>query len=158
MFPDYADSVLWVDGPVDYSETGLSAGLVEGLRAWEQSYYDALNGDYAFRSQDLEDKFTLEGIRLARLVSTEIGSGHVVEYTGAALLKHAVLFRSPGNASNPAAARCFDDLVEAKLRVAREMQEALKEGPFYAYAPLSGTEFDPQGVLEGRGKARKRKN
>ncbi|MGL3805979.1 hypothetical protein ACSYDW_07755 [Paeniglutamicibacter sp. R2-26] len=158
MFPDYADSVLWVDGPVDYSETGLSAGLVEGLQAWEQSFYDALNGDYAFRSRALEEKLTLEGIRLAKLVAAEIGSGHVVEYTDAAMLKHAVLFRCPGNASNPAAARRFDDLVEAKLRVARQMQEALKEGPFYAYAPLSGTVFDPQGVLTGHGKARKRRD
>ncbi len=155
MFPDYADTVLWVDGPVDYSETGLSAGLVDGLRAWEQSYYDGLNRDYAFRSRELELEFVQAGIHLAKLVSSEIGSRHVIEYLDAKLLKHPVFFQCPGTASNPAAAKCFDDLVEAKRQLARDLREMLKDGPYYAYAPLSGAVFDPQGVLEGPGKVSK---
>ena len=157
MFPDYADTVIWVDGPVDYAETGLGAGLVEDLRAWEQSYYDGLNRNYAFRSRGLELKFIQEGVRLAKLVSSEIGSGHIVEYLGAKSLDHPELFQCRGTAANPTAAKCFDDLVEAKLRSAREMREMLKDGPFYAYAPLSGAVFDPQGVLEEPRKSRKRK-
>ena len=158
MFPDYADTVLWLGDPIDYADTGLSFALVEALQAWEQLYYDSLDGDYAFRSRGIEEKFTIEGIRLAELVSAEIGVGHIVEYDGAALIKHPVLYQCPGTASNPAAAKCFDDLVEAKLQSDLEMKEMLKEGPYYVYSPLSGAVFDPQGVLEGRSKSRKRKN
>ena len=157
MFPDYADTVLWLDGPVDYADTGLSAGLVEKLQGWEQSYYDGLDRTYAFRSRGLEQKFAQEGVRLAKLVSSEIGSGHIVEYLGTAILRYPALFQCPGTASNPAAAVCFDDLVEAKLHSARELQEMMKDGPFYAYAPLSGAVFDPQGVHEGRGKSHRHK-
>ncbi len=157
MFPDYADTVLWVDGPVDYADTGLSTELVEDLQAWEQSYYDGLNRDYDFRSRGLELKFILEGVRLAKLVSAEIGSGHLVEYLGAKSLNRPALVRCPGTASNPVAAKCFDDLVEAKLQSAQDMREMLKDGPYYAYAPLSGAVFDPQGVRKGPGKSRRRK-
>ncbi|MFJ6416950.1 hypothetical protein [Paeniglutamicibacter sp. NPDC091659] len=95
MFPDYADTVLWADGPVDYVDTGLSGGLVEDLLAWEQSFYCGLNSNHAFRSRGVELKFIQEGVRLAKLVSSEIGSGHSVEYLGALSLDLPVLFRCP---------------------------------------------------------------
>ena len=157
MFPEYAGTVLWVDGPVDYSATRLSAELVEELQAWEQSYYDGLNRKHAFRSRGLDLKFAQEGVRLAKLVSSEIGSRHIIEYLGARRLDLPVLFKCPGTAANPAAARCFDDLMEAKLQSAQDMREMLKDGPYYAHAPLGGAVFDPQGVLEGPGKSRRRK-
>lgn len=158
MFPDYADTVLWLDGPIDYGDTGLSTGLIVELQAWEQLFYDSLNRNYDFRSRGLEARFTREGIHLAELISTEIGSGHIIEYLGAQSLNHPVLFQCPGTAANPAAATCFDDLVEAKLRAARDMQEILKDEPLYAYAPLSESVFDPHGITGtsgGPGKSKK---
>lgn len=157
MFPDYADTVLWLDGPIDYEGTGLSTGLIAELQAWEKLFYDSLNRNYAFRSRGLEAKFTREGIHLAELISTEIGSGHIIEYLGAQSLNHPVLFQCPGTAANPAAAECFDDLVEDKLRSARDMQEILKDGPLYAYAPLSDSVFDPRGITGTSGRHRKGK-
>lgn len=46
MFPDYADTVLWFEGPVDYDLTGLTPDLLHDLTAWEQSYYDSLTSDF----------------------------------------------------------------------------------------------------------------
>src|SRR5699024_821144 len=49
MFPDYADTVLWFgDGPVEYSDTGLTAALIDALQRWEQTFYESRNDDLKF--------------------------------------------------------------------------------------------------------------
>lgn len=157
MFPDYADTVLWIDGPVDYQDTGLSIGLIEELRTWEQLFYDSINRTHSFISRGLSERFARKGIALAKRVCSEIGSQFVIEYGGAALLGHSVHFRCPGTASNTVAAACFESLAEAKRTAAREMREVLKDGPGYAVAPQSGAVFDPQGTRTRTASSRKDK-
>ena len=79
MFPDYADTVLWFDGPVDYAQCGLSERLIRDLTRWEQGYYDALE-DLEWRTPELAAQFTKDGIRLARQVARELGEDFEVEF------------------------------------------------------------------------------
>ncbi|MDR6636386.1 hypothetical protein [Paenarthrobacter nitroguajacolicus] len=34
LFPDYGDTALWLDSPIDYDITGLTRSLVRELQAW----------------------------------------------------------------------------------------------------------------------------
>ena len=150
MFPDYADTVLWINEPIDYSRTCLSDALIEELNAWEQLFYDSLNRDYAFDSPGLEDQFTRAGISLAKKVASEIGSDFIVEYAGAASLNEPLHYSCPGTASNKQAAASFQKLFSDVRREERRMAKLITRGPLYAFAPLSGQVFDPGGVLAGR--------
>lgn len=152
MFPDYADTVLWINEPIDYSLTGMSAALIDELTAWEQSFYESLNRDYAFISRGLEEKFARSGVALAKKVASEIGSDFVVEYYGAVMLNEPTHYQCPGTASNKHASASFQKLFKDVRREEKRMAKLIKNGPLYAFAPLSGQVFDPSGVLEGRGK------
>lgn len=152
MFPDYADTVLWINDPIDYVHTGLSTALIEELNSWEQSFYDSLNRNYEFASRGLEEKHTRAGIALAQKVASEIGSDFIVEYDAAASLSEPTHYQCPGTASNKHAAASFQKLFKDVRREEKRMAKIMKNGPLYAYAPLSGQVFDPSGVLEGRGK------
>ncbi|PQZ92136.1 hypothetical protein CQ018_11450 [Arthrobacter sp. MYb227] len=150
MFPDYADTVLWISEPINYSQTGLSASLIEELMAWEQLFYDSLNRDHEFASRGLEDRFTRAGITLAKKIASEIGSDFIVQYDAAASLNEPIHYQCPGTASNKQAAASFQDLFTEVRREEKRMAKLIKHGSLYALAPLSGQVFDPSGVLKGR--------
>ena len=154
LFPDYADTVLWLGDPVDYSDTALSAQLVAALRTWELSYYESLNEDHAFRNKALARAYTAEGNRLAGLVAAEVGSGFAVEFRSDERWSRRRYFHSPMAAANPASASCFAVLCEAEQAEALELAALAQDGGLRAVAPLSGTEFEPR---EGPGKKREQR-
>ncbi len=148
MFPDYAATVLWLGGPVDYAECGLSERLIRGLERWEQGYYDALV-DLEWRTPELAAQFTKNGVRLAQQVARELGEDFEVEFrsyeNGAGVRR----FRGKGPGS-PAATAAFGQRA-ADMRDDREQPARMKAedeasgaaGGWYAYAPESGTAFRP---------------
>ncbi|WP_426936345.1 hypothetical protein ACQE2J_11265 [Brevibacterium sp. LE-L] len=79
MFPDYTDTVLWINIPIDYEDTELSGQLGAVLEASEQSYYDSLDSAFVWVSDTAARTFTEEGVRLARWVSAEVGPKFVVK-------------------------------------------------------------------------------
>lgn len=149
LFPDHADTVLWLGHPVDYSDTSLSAQLVAALRSWELSYYESLDEEHAFRNKALARAHTAEGNRLAGLVAAEVGSGFAVEFRSYERWSRRRYFNSPLAAANPASASCFAVLCEAEQAEAAERASLAEDGGLRAVAPLSGTEFEPR---EGRGR------
>ena len=80
LFPDYADTVLWIREPIDYEDTGLSDELVAGMRGWEQFYYDSLDADFNWVSAEAARTFTEEGTRPAQSVSSEVGPRFLIEF------------------------------------------------------------------------------
>lgn len=145
MFPDYAHTVLWLDQPIRYSATGLSQGLVEELQVWEQSYYDSLTDDIVWISDAAASAFTAEGARLTHGVSAEVGPRFVVEFASYEVGAGTVCVRAESPAENPAAENAFTELAD---KIVAEEQKAAErrrdgEGKWIAYAPLSGTVFDP---------------
>ena len=123
MFPDYADTVLWFDGPVDYAECGLSERLIRDLERWEQGYYDALV-DLEWRTPELAAQFTKNGVRLAQQVARELGEDFEVEFrsyeNGAGVRR----FRGKGPGS-PAATAAFGQRAAA-IRDDRERLSRMK--------------------------------
>ncbi|HEX8488957.1 MAG TPA: hypothetical protein VF642_10480, partial [Propionibacteriaceae bacterium] len=116
VYPDYAESCLWLSVPVDYALTGLSDDLVDQLKAWEQSYYDGLTSDLAWRSAEAEDAFSAVGRRLGRLLARELGDGFEVEVSSTRI-------RGRGPASNPRAEAAFRRLADER-RLAEDEQPA----------------------------------
>lgn len=150
MFPDYADTVLWLGGPIDYPLTGLSEALIAELKAWERSFYDSPNRRHAGASRGLEEKFIRTGVALAKKLTTELGSGFIIEYDAAAALKEPTRYQCPGSAANPHAAVACGLLVARRRREDAELAESARDGQLYACAPRSGAVFDPGGVLAER--------
>jgi hypothetical protein len=151
MFPDYADTVLWFEGPVDYDLTGLTPDLLHDLTAWEQSYYDSLTSDFDWTSEDEARRFTAEGNLLARRVADEIGDGYDVELATYEENAPARRFRGRDPALNARAAAAFAVLAaaaaaeaeEEEVDQAREATRRTEDTGWIAYAPLSGTVFKP---------------
>lgn len=71
MFPDWAATVLWFNGPVDYEGSGRSTPQVRGLETWERTYYDGLTPGVESRSPALAGTHHAEGDRLAARVAEE---------------------------------------------------------------------------------------
>jgi hypothetical protein len=148
MFPDYADTVLWFDGPVDYDLTGLTPDLLHALTAWEQSYY-SLTSDFDWTSEDAARRFTAEGNLLARRVADEIGDGYDVELATYEENVPARRFRGTGPALNAQAAAAFAVLTAAVQAEQEEVDRAMEatrrteDTGWFAYAPLSSTVFKP---------------
>jgi hypothetical protein len=147
LFPDHADTVLWLGEPVDYSDTALAAQLVAALRAWELAYYESLDEDQAFRTKAHARAYTAAGNRLAGLLAAEVGSGLAVEFRSYEKWSRPRYFHSPMDAANPASAACFAALCEAEQARALERASVAEDGGLRAVAPLSGTELEP---CEGR--------
>ncbi|MGO4493022.1 hypothetical protein AB4Y86_13180 [Arthrobacter sp. 2YAF22_2] len=149
MFPDYADTVLWFDDPVDYDLAGLTQGLVRDLRVWEQSYYESLTPDLDWKSAELARRFTVEGNRLARRVADELGDGYEIEFTSYEKNVPARRFRGTGPALNARAAAAFDGLAAARgaeqdeISRARTAEQRGENTGWFAYSPLSDTVFKP---------------
>ncbi|WP_231440721.1 hypothetical protein [Brevibacterium zhoupengii] len=148
MFPDYADTVLWLVFPIDYEDTGLSPDLISQLDAWEQSYYDALDADFDWKSAREARAFTQSGIDLAGQVANELGEEFVVEF--ASYEHHAPTYtvQSRRPADNDEAFAAFSTIV-ARLeaeneRAAQLVAEGGPDGEFTAFAPLSGNVFIPE--------------
>ncbi|WP_152346523.1 hypothetical protein [Brevibacterium sp. CFH 10365] len=146
MFPDYADTVLWVREPIDYEDTGLSDGLVAELEAWEQFYYDSLDPDFTWVSNAAVRAYSAVGTRLAHRVADEVGPQFIVEFASRTESTEIVRARSDHRASNSGAESAFTQLfdeVEAEEREAAEFIRNNPGGEWVAYAPLSGTVFKP---------------
>lgn len=141
MFVDYADTVLWLDGPIDYADTALSVELVAALRAWERDFYTSLNGDYEFRTAELALVHSAEGQHLAQRVAGEVGHGFVIDRQGDAGPASPRYLRSDHPATNPEAAGCFTALFAAAQKRADDLAALAKESRLYLYSPRTGEEF-----------------
>jgi alkylhydroperoxidase family enzyme len=148
MFPDYADSVLWLDGPVDYGESGLSEQLVSDLREWEEAYYASLTRRYEWRSRRHAHAHATTAERLARRVAAELGSRFAVEYDAAEDTDDVRRVTSARPGLNVEAEAAFLARAEEAVR-AQERLAALKDEPgddtgWSAVAPLTGAEYRPR--------------
>ena len=110
LFPDYAESVIWLRTPIPYEMTRLDAWLVEALKSWDQSYYAGLTPDLSWRSPGLQAEFLAEGARLARRLADQIGDEFQVQHQLPDGLHRRV--RGSGPARNPDAAAAFRRLAE----------------------------------------------
>lgn len=151
LFPDYADTVVWFGGPVEYDVTGLSQGLIRDLSVWEQAYYESLTPDLEWKSAVLARQFTVEGNRLARRVADELGDGYEVEFKSYQRDVPVSRFRGTGPAHNPGAAAAFAALASAmraeqdEVSHARNAARRVEGTGWFAYSPLSDTAFKPPG-------------
>lgn len=144
MFPDYAGTLLWINMPIDCEDIRLSGGLVAELQAWEQSNYDSLDSDFDWVPETAARTFTAEGVRLARLVSAEVGPQFIVEFSSYDDDTEAMRIRAEHSAENPKAEAAFTRLfheAEADDRRIAELVRNEPDGEWTAYAPLSGTVF-----------------
>lgn len=147
MFPDYADTVLWLDGPVDYERTALSPGLIRELQAWEWSYYDALDADFNWKSPVDARTFTQTGIDLAGQVANQLGEEFVVEFASYETAAPTHTVQSRRLADNDEAFAAFS-AIAAELgaedeRAAQLVAEGGPNAEWTVVAPLSGTTFSP---------------
>ncbi|MCD4853266.1 hypothetical protein LN996_20805 [Arthrobacter sp. AK01] len=148
LFPDYADSVLWLDVPISYELTGLTEGLVHELRDWEQFYYESLTRDFTWKSADRTVNYTTEGHRLAQRVADELGDGYEVEFRSYEENARTHRFRGT-NGPNPRAVAAFDVLVAVARAEKDRITRALKASPsgegtgWFATSPISGSVFKP---------------
>lgn len=152
MFPDYADTVLWFgDGPIEYSETGLSAALVDDLQRWEQTFYESRTDDFEFVSQAAEASHAEDGIKLAERVAAEVGPRFAIACDSVEDRTETVLLRAERPAENPAAEAAFTRLREELIAEEDRTAEIFAEsgGVWTAYAPLSGETFTPKPRSEG---------
>lgn len=150
MFPDYADTVLWFTEPIDYGAAKLSGHLTRDLTRWEQSYYEGLNEDYEWKTASLSHRFAIEGAQLAQRVADELGDEFEIELVTFADGIPERRFQGQAGALNSRAAAAFRvlalELSEFEDAVT-QAQAAIRRGEntgWFAYAPLSGTVFDPQ--------------
>lgn len=150
MFPDYANTVLWFTEPIDYGTAKLSEHLTRDLTRWEQSYYDGLDEDYEWKAASLSHRFAVEGAQLAQRVADELGNEFEIELVTFADGIPDRRFRGQTGALNSRAAAAFRvlalEMSEFENAVA-QAQAATRRGEdtgWFAYAPLSGSVFDPQ--------------
>lgn len=148
LFPDYGDTALWLDDPIDYSLTGLTGSLVKELQSWEQSYYASLSQDLVWKSADLASRYTSEGNRLAQRVADELGDGYEIEFRS--YEENTRPHRFCGTkAPNQQAVAAFDALVAAaraeKDRISRAVADDTPGtgAGWFASSPLSGKIFGP---------------
>lgn len=145
MFPDYADTVLWLVFPVDYEDSGLSPELISQLDGWEQSYYEALDADFNWKSAEDARAFTQTGIDLAGQLANELGEEFVVEFASYETAAPTYTVHSRRRADNKGASTAFSTIaaqLEAEQeRVTQLVAEAGPNAEWTAYAPLSGDVF-----------------
>lgn len=146
MFPDYANTVVWFNGPVDYEDSGLSPDLVLALEAWEQAHYDGLTSNFTRRPSPLAQSHQAEGDRLAARVADELGSGYEVEHGYTPPRR----FRSRHDRSDTPAAAAFDALAAAQPSIDERLAYLIANDKstgsgWSAHTPLSGGTFTPDG-------------
>lgn len=149
IFPDYAHTVLWLFGPVNYTDAVLSPGLSADMAAWEATYCDSLDGNESWKSRSGAAQFTATGKSLAERLAAELGKDFDVEFHSYEPGSRRELFHTGAAAGNPAAAAAFHGIVAVE-REERERLAALSAEAgtgWFAYAPQSGTVFDPNNIL-----------
>ena len=154
LFPDYGDTVLWLDGPINYDVTDLTDDLVNELRDWEQFYYESLTPGFNWKSSDRATKYAAEGHRLAQRVADELGDGYEIEFRSYEENARTHRFRG-AQSPNPRAVAAFDALTAAfrveQERISRARAATARgEGTgWYASSPLSGNVFRPPSSGQG---------
>jgi hypothetical protein len=116
---------------VDYEDSGLDPGLIAELRMWEAAYVDGLDDEMEWRSPEFETSHHTEGMRLARSVSSALGSAFAVELNGKK-------FRSDGPPGSPAAAAAFKALADQEQAEYEETARLVADGvelSWSAYPP-----------------------
>ena len=139
VFPDYAGTVLWSGGAVDYEEAHLSQALEDDLRAWETFHRSRLDPDRATHASQDEYDFAVTGRALAGRLSDELGRGVEVHL----IVEGRQVFRSAEAPINPRAAKAFHARAERQAAQARALIEKVGGGRWYAYNPVSGSRFYP---------------
>jgi hypothetical protein len=138
LFPDYANTVLWfAPGPIAYPDSHISDPLRQAMIEWEAAWYAGLTDELTWRSPAVERALTIEGGRIAHMLSDELGDAFEVEFGSTRLV-------GTSSGTNPSA-------VEAFRRMAREGFEederlrALQQGgsSWSAFAPESGDIYPP---------------
>jgi hypothetical protein len=139
VFPDYAGTVVWFQGPVPYEETGLSQRLIDDMEDWEAAYYASLDELHSFASKRAESIHVTRGLTIARALSDEIGDLLPIEADGIGGAKTRLL--TPGFGTNPQARTSFATmLAEAKANDA-DIAATLRSGgrfEWVAYRPGDG--------------------
>jgi hypothetical protein len=139
LFPDYAGTVLWFGGAVDYAEVHLSHRLQNDLRAWDSFHRSRLDPDLLVHAKADEREFAATGTALARRLADELGLGVEIHL----VIEGRQVFRSPKPPTNSRAASALHERSEQQAIEARAVAEKLDGGRWYAYAPLSGARSDP---------------
>lgn len=137
--PDYAGTVLWSGGAVDYAEAHLSQELEDDLHAWESFHRSRLDPDRATHASQDEYDFAVTGRALAGRLSDELGRGVEVHL----IVEGRQVFRSAEAPINPRAAKAFHARAERQVAQARALIEKVGGGRWYAYNPASGSRFHP---------------
>jgi len=128
VFPGYADTVIWYQGPVPYAETGLSSRLIAEMEQWESRYYKSIG-----RSHELMSAHLARGLELARALSEEIGDILPVETDEAGGGTTRLL--TPGPGTNPEARNFFTGmLADAEAEDARIAVD-LRSGAQFEWRP-----------------------
>ncbi|ALE06435.1 hypothetical protein AL755_14820 [Arthrobacter sp. ERGS1:01] len=112
---------------------------------WEDSYYQSLTPEWAWKSPAVAADFTAAGNGVAERLADELGQGFEVEFQSYELGVPVRVFASRSPAGSPLAADTFRRIAAA-ADAERVRLLALSQEPgvgYYAYAPLSGTEFRP---------------
>ena len=150
LYPDYADTVLWLYGPVAYADAKLSPALTADMEAWEASYYASLDSNQSWKHPMTAAPFTAAGRKLALRLAEELGDGFEVDFHSYAPRSIRKRFRSEQPSQNPGAADAFRAMVAAEEEVKARFEADQSDGVgWFAYAPLSGTVFDPSGRFLG---------
>lgn len=150
LYPDYADTVLWLYGPVPYADAKLSPALTADLEAWEAAYYASLDSNQSWKHPQAAAPFTATGRKLAQRLAEELGDGFEVDFHSYAPRSLRKRFRSEQPSQNPAAADAFRAMVAAEEELKARIEADQSDGVgWFAYAPLSGTVFDPGGHFPG---------
>jgi hypothetical protein len=111
-----------------------------GAAGVEQSYYDSLNDEIDWVSDAAARAFTEEGVRLARVVSAEVGPQFVVEISSSDDDTEAMRIRAEHSAENPKAEASFTHLFDDAEADDRRIAELVRNDPggeWTAHAPLS---------------------
>src|SRR5699024_1694981 len=134
-----------VDGPVEYSDTVLTAALVDDLQHWEQTFYESRTADFEYVSRAAEVSHAEEGIKLAERDTAEVGPRFAIACNSVEGRNGTVLLRAERAVQIPAAkaalTRMREELIAEEKRTAEIFDES--GGVWTAYAPLSGETFTP---------------
>jgi len=138
MFSGWAESVLWVSGPLPYDELGLPAPLVADLERWDATWSHAAHPDAPASARLDRRAHDREGRRLARQLADAFGSGLVLELHQARWPRRHRRLRGHGVAGVPAAAARVQTLQAERVAEQARLEALRAEGAtlrWSAYPP-----------------------